>query len=144
MAVEELPIRVLVTLGPALAQNDFVAPENVVLERFVPHAAVLPQVSAMITQCGIGSVSKALNHGVPLVCIPVIGDQPDNAARVVACGAGVRLTDSAWPEQIRRALERVLTEPHFRAKACRLAACMRSEGNAAEAAVCELEAIGAR
>ena len=78
MAVAELAVRVLVTLGPSLDPNSFVAPENVVIEQFVAHSAVLPQTSAMISQCGVGGVIKALSHGVPLVCIPLIGDQPDN------------------------------------------------------------------
>jgi UDP:flavonoid glycosyltransferase YjiC (YdhE family) len=38
----------------------------------------------MVTQWELGTVMKALTHGAPLVCIPVVGDRLDNAARVVA------------------------------------------------------------
>ena len=141
-ALAPLPVRALVTLGPSLVPTQFEAPPNVVLETFVPHAAVLPQVAAMITQCGLGSMMKALAHGVPLVCIPLLGDQPDNAARVVARGAGVRLAPDAAPEQIEKAIRRVLDEPRFRAGAQRLATLLAGE-DGAEAAARELESLGA-
>src|SRR3954471_20413925 len=57
-------------------------PPNARLERYVPHSAVLPMAAAMVTQCGLGTMGKALSHGVPLVCLPLLGDQPENAARV--------------------------------------------------------------
>jgi len=44
------------------------ASESAVFERFVPPAAMLLRVSAMVTQCGIGSVIRALTHALPLVC----------------------------------------------------------------------------
>jgi UDP:flavonoid glycosyltransferase YjiC (YdhE family) len=86
-----LAVRGLVTLGPALDPAQFKAPSDVRLEAFVPHSAVLPHAKARVTQCGLGTLMKALAHGLPLVCIPLVGDQPDNAARVVAHGAGIRL-----------------------------------------------------
>ena len=85
MALTSLPVRVLVTLGPALDPSGFFkAPDNVRLEKFVPHRAVLPHAAAVVSQFGLGTVMKALAHGVPLVCIPLVGDQPENAARVQA------------------------------------------------------------
>jgi UDP:flavonoid glycosyltransferase YjiC (YdhE family) len=78
---------------------------------------------------------------LPLVCIPLGGDQTDNAARVVvARGAGVRLAGDATPAQIRWAIERVLAEPAFRAGALRLAGKLATE-DAAERAARELEAL---
>src|SRR5439155_25569671 len=88
-AITPLPVRALVTLGPSLDVSQFTAPPNVIFETFVPHASVLPHVTAMVTQCGMGTLMKALSHGIPLLCMPLVGDQPDNAARVVARGAGV-------------------------------------------------------
>jgi MGT family glycosyltransferase len=139
-ALAPLPVRAVVTLGPALDRALFQPPPNVVLEPFVPHAVVLPHVRAMVTQCGTGTLAKALAHGVPLVCIPLGGDQPDNAARVVARGAGVRLAGDAAPEQIRRAIERVVAEPDFRAGALRFTSAMEGE-DATEHAARELESL---
>src|SRR4051794_27645236 len=82
-------------------------PPNARLERFIPHSAVLPLAAAMVTQCGLGTVSKALLHGVPLVCLLLLGDQPENAARVAVRGAGLRLPAEAAPDRIAEAIRRV-------------------------------------
>ena len=108
LALGQLEVHGLVTLGPALDPGQFVAPPNVLLERFVPHSAVLPHADALVTQCGIGTLTKGLIHGVPLICVPLLGDQPDNAARVVARGAGIGISTDAPAEQISAAIRRVL------------------------------------
>jgi UDP:flavonoid glycosyltransferase YjiC (YdhE family) len=96
-ALVGLPVRAIVTLGPALAAARFTPPPNVILETFIPHTEVLPHIDAMVTQCGLGTMMKALAHGVPLVCIPLAGDHPHNAARVVACRAWLCLPPDAPP-----------------------------------------------
>lgn len=133
--------RILVTLGPVLDAADFALPPNVRVERFVPHSAVLPKAAVMVTQCGLGTVAKAMTCGVPLLCIPLLGDQPDNAARVVARGAGIRLQHDVEPREILVAIRRLLTEPGFREAASALATKMRQEEDAAQRAVCEIEAV---
>jgi MGT family glycosyltransferase len=143
LALNSLPVRALVTLGPALDAGRFRAPDNVVIVPFAPHSAVLPHAAALITQCGIGGVIKALRASVPMVCIPLVGDQPDNAARVVARGAGVRLGEAAFPEQIRDAIHQVLMDQRFRDNARRLASTM-TWSNGAERAVTELEGVARR
>jgi UDP:flavonoid glycosyltransferase YjiC (YdhE family) len=88
---------------------------------------VLPHAAAIVTQCGLGTVMKALAHGVPLVCIPLVGDQADNAARLEALGAGVRLSPDAEPARIRAAIEQVLTDPAYRRGARRVASAIAGE-----------------
>jgi UDP:flavonoid glycosyltransferase YjiC (YdhE family) len=119
-ALDAMPVRALVTLGPSLRQDDFQAPPNVMLDTFVPHSAVLPEVAAMVSQCGLGTLTKALRCGVPLLCMPHVGDQPDNAARITAHGAGLRLSADAPALEIRAALNRILREPQFRQRARQL------------------------
>jgi UDP:flavonoid glycosyltransferase YjiC (YdhE family) len=92
----------------------------------------------MVTQCGLGTLMKALAHGVPLVCIPLVGDQPDNAARVVAQGAGIRLDRDSTPEHIRAGIERVLRQPGFGESARRMAGILAKE-NGAQTAAEEIE-----
>jgi MGT family glycosyltransferase len=139
-ALSTLPVHGLVTLGPALDPAQFQAPANVVLASFVSHALILPQVAVMVSQCGHGAVMKALAHGVPLVCLPLRGDQPDVAARVVHAGAGVRLAPDATPAQIRAALLRVLANPSCRDGARRLARAMAME-DGTRTAVEEVESL---
>jgi MGT family glycosyltransferase len=139
-ALAGLPVRAVVTLGPSVPASQFTPPPNVILETFVPHTAVLPHVDAMVTQCGLGTVMKALAHGAPLVCIPLVGDQPDNAARVVARAAGLRVPADAPPGRIREAIQRVVTDPSFRHAAQQLATKMARE-DPVQAAVDEIVSV---
>lgn len=41
-----------------------------------------PSVKAFITHGGSNSMYESAFHGVPVVCIPIMGDQLDNAAKV--------------------------------------------------------------
>jgi MGT family glycosyltransferase len=112
-AVSTLDIRCLVTLGPAMSEEDFDLPDNVIAKMGVPHSQVFPLARAVITHAGHGTVMRALSHGLPLVCLPMGRDQLDNATLVAHRGAGLKLSRNAAPKIIRRALVRVLNEAHF-------------------------------
>jgi UDP:flavonoid glycosyltransferase YjiC (YdhE family) len=139
LALSDLPVRALVTLGPALEAEHIKAPTNVRLERFTPHDVVLPYANALVTQCGIGTLTKSLRHGVPMVCLPLVGDQHDNAARVAARNAGIRLRADTEFKCIRSAIIRVLQDKRFRQGALTLGKAMSSERNPAQRAADEIE-----
>ena len=63
-------------------------PENFVIRNRVPQITVLKQASLFITHGGMNSVSEAMVHGVPMVVIPFISDQPVNARQVEKLGLG--------------------------------------------------------
>eukprot|EP00038_Savillea_parva_P014983 m.12595 g.12595 ORF g.12595 m.12595 type:complete len:542 (+) comp2961_c0_seq1:151-1776(+) len=66
---------------------------NVLAQRRVPQAALLASglVDVFVSHGGMNSVHEALYHGVPLVCLPHIGDQIYNANVVQSSGAGVMI-----------------------------------------------------
>jgi MGT family glycosyltransferase len=64
-ALGQLPVRGLVTTGPAVDPAVISAPDNVTVTRWVRHADVLPHCSAVITHGGHGTVMKGLIAGVP-------------------------------------------------------------------------------
>jgi len=128
-ALGRLPVRGLVTTGPAADPAAIRAPANVSVRRWVRHADVLPYCSAVLTHGGHGTVIKTLGAGVPLVVAPLGRDQPDNAARVVHAGAGLRVSRKASVADLSKALGRVLDEPRFRAAARRMAATLAAERN---------------
>lgn len=98
-------------------------PANARAAAFVPHGALLPYTSAMVTNGGFGGVQTALAHGVPLVVAGVTEDKPEVAARVAYAGAGIRLKSAAPADlDLRAAIDRVLTEPSFKTGAARLQA----------------------
>jgi MGT family glycosyltransferase len=126
-ALGHAQVRGLVTTGPAVDAAVISAPPNVTVTRWVRHADVLPHCSAVITHGGHGTVMKALIAGVPLVLVPLGRDQPDNAARVVHAGAGIRLPRNASTSALRAAVDRVITDPRYRAAARRMASQLAAE-----------------
>ena len=109
-----LDIRAVVTTGPAVDPASLPCPPNVHLCASAPHSELLKEAAAVVTHCGHGTVIRALAAGVPLVCMPMGRDQNDNAARVAARGAGVRLKPSASADAIRKSVREVLESPRYR------------------------------
>jgi hypothetical protein len=55
---------------------------------FLDHATLFPSAAAIIHNGGIGTVAQAIRAGVPQIVVPLVWDQPDNAARIKALGLG--------------------------------------------------------
>lgn len=112
-AVAPLDARVLLTLADYQDLDSLLVPANTVVSRYIRHAAVLPHADLVVTHAGLGTVTAALAHGVPMVCLPLDREQPDNAKAVERIGAGVHLDPTSSPETIREAIEAQLarTEP---------------------------------
>jgi UDP:flavonoid glycosyltransferase YjiC (YdhE family) len=138
-ALGGLDVRGLVTLG-GLATGELPSAPNVRIVPSVPHAAVMPRASAVVCHAGHGTVMKSLAHGLPVVCVPFGRDQHDNAARVVARGAGLKLSPQSRPSALRAGIERALGDRALREGACRLAVSIERDSRA-DAAVSELEAL---
>lgn len=122
--LRELPVEVVVTVGRSIDPAELgPQPDGVHVERYVPQSQLLPRCATVVTHAGSGSVMGALEHGLPQVCVPMGGDQPLNAARCEALGAGVALDPIALtPESLRAAVAAVLHEPGYRRAAERLQA----------------------
>lgn len=110
------------------------APANAVVADFVPHAALFDKAEIVITHGGLGTIAAALQAGVPLVCIPLGRDQPLNASRVAALGAGRTHHPGSGPPALRHAVRDLLSNTSYRAAAGRLAALSRAAGQAQRAA----------
>jgi MGT family glycosyltransferase len=139
-AVVNLGMRGLLTHGPLFDPQPLPQAESLAYRRFVPHSAVLPTASAMVSQCGHGATIAALRYGVPMVCVPVFADQFDVAARVVHHGVGVRLTTLSSEEEFRNAIEEVVRNPSYREAAQQMAEKLGQEDGAKRAAD-EIEAV---
>ncbi|MDC3961946.1 glycosyltransferase [Polyangium jinanense] len=112
-------------LGTAASAGD--VPEglgaHVRIERYIPHDKVFPEARALITHGGWGTVGRALVHGLPMLVIPLFGDQILNAALVERAGLGRHLPlDKATPETIRAELSALLADEPLRARARRASA----------------------
>lgn len=107
-AVAELPVRGLATVPPYLDTAELAAPANVTLSGYLRHPAVLPHASLLISHAGLGSVCAALAYGVPMVCLPLDREQPENAQAVQRLGAGVALDPECSVEELRAAITAAL------------------------------------
>ena len=132
-ALAGLPVRVLVTLGHNLRAEDIRVPENAEVARWVPHRQVFPEAALVVTHAGLGTVLAALACGVPLLCLPLGREQPLNAERVQALGAGLALSPAAAEAEVREAVRRLLSEPSFRTAAQQFAAAIAGYADGARA-----------
>ena len=136
-ALAPLHVQGFLTLPDYIDRSSLEPPGNVTLSGYVRHAAVLPHADLLVTHAGLGSVVAALAYGVPMVCLPLAREQPDNARAVVRVGAGCALRPDANADEIRTAIaeqlqrrSRVRMEPDPRPAIALLEALSR-EGNGA-------------
>lgn len=120
--LRDLPVNLIVTTGRHIDPAEFgPQPSNVHIERFIPQADVLPHCDAVVSHGGSGSVMGALAHGLPMVLLPMGADQPHNADRCVALGAG-RVLDpiTATPDDVSEAVATLLADESYRHAAKRV------------------------
>jgi UDP:flavonoid glycosyltransferase YjiC (YdhE family) len=152
-AAAELPADVLLALGQRDADLAALgpAPANLRVEPWVNPAEVLPQADAAVSHGGFGTTMGAIASGLPLVVVPLFGDQPDNARRVEAAGAGVvvwpdpdgpaeAIRSSIDPGALRDAITTALDEPSYGRVAGELAAQMAALPQTDEALAAVMDA----
>ena len=120
--LRELDVDVVATVGRQIDPEELgPQPERIRVERYLPHADVLPRCAAVVSHGGSGTVLGALAHGLPSVLLPMGADQPWNAARCEELGAALVLDAlRATPEDVRAAVSTVLDDPSYRAAAERV------------------------
>ena len=69
----------------------FAPPPGVILERFVPHALLLPKACAVVCHGGMGITQRTLSMGVPACVVPWGRDQLEVGRRVEVAKAGTML-----------------------------------------------------
>lgn len=78
-----LPNRVVWRHTGPIGENYTVSP-NIRLLRWLPQVSLLahPKTKLVVSHCGLNSVFEAVRYGVPVLAIPLSGDQMNNAAKV--------------------------------------------------------------
>lgn len=135
-ALATLPVRGVVTTGPALDRAALRVPANTEAHGYVPHSSLMPISSLVVGHGGHATTMMALAHDLPLVIIPANRqfDQPTIGRVIDDIGAGILLPTSASAEAIRDAVEKVLGSPSYRVEAARLGELIRASRGAAVAA----------
>lgn len=95
--------------------------DNIVIEDFVDFDFILDHTDLFICNGGYGSVLLSLSKGVPLVTAGIREGKNDINAHVEYFGVGIDLrTEHPRPGDIRRAAERIFSEPQWNQTVMRL------------------------
>ncbi|WP_335936557.1 macrolide family glycosyltransferase [Streptomyces sp. PTD5-9] len=110
-------------------------PSNVDVRSWVPQRAILEKADAFVTHAGMGGCGEGLLAGVPMIAVPQAADQFMNADRLVELGVARRIdTPDATAENLRAALDELVTDPEVARRSATLSADARAEGGTARAA----------
>ena len=100
-----------------IANGELNIPNNILLRASVPQLEVLKRADLFITHCGMNSTLETIKYGVPVVALPLNGDQPINAVRICdELKFGVRLDpDSFTIDQLNDSIDQILSDGKFKA-----------------------------
>jgi UDP:flavonoid glycosyltransferase YjiC (YdhE family) len=135
-ALADLPVRAVVTTGPAVDPGQLRPPANARLHRYLPHDEVIPEVALVICHGGHATTMRALAHSRPALIMPMHPalDQPMIAKAVQERGAATVVPKTAAPRQIRDTIPPLLAAGPHRRAAEQLGAKIREHDAAATAA----------
>lgn len=114
-------------------------PENFRIEKFVPQPALLASgaLGCFVSHAGAGSISEAAVYGTPVLCIPIVWDQPYNASLILQFGNGRLLPKRRVKRRrVTAAVRELLDDPRYAAAGARVAEQLRAEqGSERQAAI---------
>ncbi|GAA4668244.1 MULTISPECIES: glycosyltransferase [Amycolatopsis] len=131
-SLSALDVEVVVTADPVPD-----APDAVRFVGFTPLADLLEGTDVVITTGGAGTLIAALGHGIPMVTLPMVADQPLLAERAASLGAAAVVDPRQAEDRLADAVATVLGEPEYGATA-REAAARIAQLPAPEAAWAEV------
>ncbi|KAI4462071.1 UDP-glucosyltransferase [Holotrichia oblita] len=105
-------------------------PKNVETRKWFPQQDILahPNVKAFITHGGLLSLTESVYHGVPVVGIPVFGDQDTNMLNAEIRGFGISLPYKEFTEEkFANALDKILNDKTFSERAKKMAALINDQ-----------------
>lgn len=129
-AFKDVEAKVILVVGKKINISQFEnIPNNFKLYNYVPQLEVLQHADVFVTHGGMNSSSEALYYGVPLVVIPVTGDQPLVAKRVTEVGAGIRLNrKELTSELLRETVKEVMDDVTFKENSRKVGKSLRNSG----------------
>jgi MGT family glycosyltransferase len=122
----------LVATTAAIDPEQFSAPPNARVERFLPHGPIIARAACVISHGGQGTTQRTLAAGVPVCVVPFCRDQFDVARRVDVADAGASLHHRRLtPQRLRSAVHHAMSK---REGAQRVARAFAAAGGASAAA----------
>lgn len=91
-------------------------PNNVLIDKWLPQSDILahPNIKLFITHGGLLGLTEAIYNAVPIIGIPVYGDQELNVARAVESGWGLKLSyENLTESSIKWSIEHILSDSRY-------------------------------
>ncbi|KAJ8720263.1 hypothetical protein PYW07_012306 [Mythimna separata] len=114
-AVSQLPQRIVWKWEEKTLPGN---PKNIYISNWLPQNDILahPNVVAFYSHCGMLGSTEAIHHGVPVIGMPIAGDQPSNAAAVEESGLGVHINFQDVTKELLLEKFKIVLNPEFRRK----------------------------
>lgn len=126
-ACQRLSLRGILVAGQR-SQVPGTLPANVIHTPYAPFSKIFPLSAAVVHHGGIGTVSQALQAGIPQLVRPMAYDQFDNASRACRLGVAAELLPRAYRgARLDTELRALLADPAMQAKCDQVAARMKGE-----------------
>ncbi|XP_051858762.1 UDP-glucosyltransferase 2-like isoform X1 [Drosophila albomicans] len=112
--------------------------DNILYSKWLPQDDILahPNITLFITHAGKGGITEAQYHGKPMLALPIFGDQPSNALRMVKDGFGLSLSLLTLEEQpFKESLTELLENPQYTHKVKTFSALYRDRPMSARESV---------
>jgi len=99
-----------------------------IASNYAPYSALLPHAAVVVHHGGIGTTAQALRAGQPMLVVPFVNDQLDNAERARNLGVA-RVVDkrSYTAKRAQAELTRLLSESSYSSRAAVLGQEIRNE-----------------
>ena len=110
-------------------------PDTIFPIREIPHSWLFPRMAALVHHGGMGTTAAGLRAGIPAVIVPLGGDQPFWADRLLRLGVGVRSAGyfKVTSRQLAADVRRVMNDTAMRSKTIELGEKIRAERGVDEA-----------
>ena len=105
-------------------------PPNIHIVDWMPQIDLLahPNTKVFVTHCGCNGQFEALYHGVPMVGLPLFGDQTYNCLRIAKKGMGIKMdTFSFPPGALVKSINEVISEESYSNAAKHLSRIFRDQ-----------------
>ncbi|KAF0773792.1 UDP-glucuronosyltransferase 2B13-like [Aphis craccivora] len=108
--------------------------KRIKVSKWMPQQQILSHknIKAFITHGGLMGVMEAVHFAVPMIGVPVFGDQQSNVANCVAKGITIRLDyRQITAQKLIKSIQAVVTDSKYRSKASELSARFRDRPTSA-------------
>lgn len=135
-AFKNFPANIILSVGKHIDINQLKnIPSNFKVYNYVPQLEVLKQANLFITHGGMNSSSESLYFGVPMIVIPVMGDQPIVAQRIEDLKVGIQLNlKNLTPMTLHNAVMEVLSNDVYLENSHKIKCTLKNAGGYIKAA----------